>query len=583
MMKKRNLFIILVVLVAVIMLSIFTFLYFNDKAKYDYKIEKVSVIDYNIINKEDRYGVIDREGNIIVEPIYDIVQIPNPSKDVFVCMYDYSIEEKAYKVKVFNKKGEEIYGEYANVQGIQTETTYDGIPYEKSILKYKANGKYGLLSIDGKEITKPIYDQISAISYKEGMLLVKQDEKYGVINMNGKQVIPAEYESITADNYYNQDSLYKKAGFIVSKKNDDGYRYGYINYKGKKIADTEYSEIERVADSNDDKNVYLVALKDGQAGLLKNKKLLLNYEYEDISYNAYNDVFVLQRNGKQGIANKQGDIKIPTEYESILFGGIYINGTKDGQVSILDIEGNKIENQDILVKIPTKDKKHFIICDKNEVYKIVNENGESAIDKNYSNIEELENNYFVVSHANNSGIIDLSGKSLVDLKYNSIFQIEGTQVYQANISKTRTITLLNSKMEVLETMDNAEVAVEENYIKLYSDTQTKYFDNTGKELTNKEVYPNNKLYAKKINDKWGFVDKNGNVKVQNEYDMVTEFNEYGFAGIQKDGKWGSINDEGNIVQEPIYKIDTTSPNFIGKLYQDTEWYGDTYYTDKIKE
>ena len=579
-MKKRNLFMILIVIMTIIALSVFIVLHFNNKAKYDYQIEKISQIDYHIINKEDRYGVIDRQGNIIVEPIYDIVQIPNPSKDVFVCMYDYSIEEKEYKVKVFNKESEQIYKEYANIQGIQTETTYDGIPYEKSVLKYKANGKYGLLSIDGKEITKPVYDQISAITYKEGMLLVKQGEQCGVINMNGKQVIPVEYESITADNYYNKDSLYQKAGFIVSKKNEDGYRYGYI---GKKIIDTQYTEIERVVNSKDDKNIYLVALKDGQAGLLKNKKVLLNYEYEDISYNAYNDVFVLQRNGKQGIADKQGKIKIPTEYESILFGGIYINATKDEKLSILDLEGNKIENQDILAKIPTEDGKNFIVCDQNEVYKIVNDKGEVIIDKKYSNIEELENNYFVVSHANNSGVIDLTGKSLVDLKYNSIFQIEGTEVYQANISKTGTITLLNSDMEVLETMDNAEIAVEGNYIKLYSNTQMKYFDLTGKEVSSKEVYPTHKLYAKKINDTWGFVDKEGNVKVQNEYDMVTEFNEYGFAGIKKDGKWGSINEEGKVVQEPVYKIDTISPKFIGKLYQDTEWYGDMYYTDKIKK
>lgn len=582
-MKKRNLFMILIVIMTIIALSVFIVLHFNNKAKYDYQIEKISQIDYHIINKEDRYGVIDRQGNIIVEPIYDIVQIPNPSKDVFVCMYDYSIEEKEYKVKVFNKESEQIYKEYANIQGIQTETTYDGIPYEKSVLKYKANGKYGLLSIDGKEITKPVYEQISAITYKEGMLLVKQGEQSGVINMNGKQVIPVEYESITADNYYNKDSLYQKAGFIVSKKNEDGYRYGYIDYKGKKIIDTQYTEIERVVNSKDDKNIYLVALKDGQAGLLKNKKVLLNYEYEDISYNAYNDVFVLQRNGKQGIADKQGKIKIPTEYESILFGGIYINATKDEKLSILDLEGNKIENQDILAKIPTEDGKNFIVCDQNEVYKIVNDKGEVIIDKKYSNIEELENNYFVVSHANNSGVIDLTGKSLVDLKYNSIFQIEGTEVYQANISKTGTITLLNSDMEVLETMDNAEIAVEGNYIKLYSNTQMKYFDLTGKEVSSKEVYPTHKLYAKKINDTWGFVDKEGNVKVQNEYDMVTEFNEYGFAGIKKDGKWGSINEEGKVVQEPVYKIDTISPKFIGKLYQDTEWYGDMYYTDKIKK
>ena len=145
-------------------------------------------------------------------------------------MYEYNVEKKAYKIKVLNANGEELYKDYSSIQAIPTDTTYDGVPYEKTVLKYEKDGKYGLLNINGKEITKPIYDQISAIAYKEGMLLIKQDGKCGVININGKIVIPVEYETITADNYYSEKNLYKTTGFIVSKKTDEGYRYGYINY-----------------------------------------------------------------------------------------------------------------------------------------------------------------------------------------------------------------------------------------------------------------------------------------------------------------------------------------------------------------
>lgn len=581
-MKKKKLFILLAIIIIIAMLIIFTTIYLIDKSKYDYKIEKITQIDYNIINEDERYGVIDRNGNVIVEPIYDIIQIPNPSKDVFICMYEYNVEEKEYKVKVLNAKQEEIYQGYDNIQAIPTETTYDGIPFEKSVLKYKKAGKYGLLSIDGKEITEPIYDQISAISYKEGMLLVKMDNLCGVVNMNGKEVIPVEYESITADNYYSEKSLYKTTGFIVSKKSDEGYRYGYINYKGQKIVDTEYTEIERVNEVQDDKNVYLVALKDGQAGLLKNRKVLLNYEYEDISYNSYNNVFVIQRNGKQGTTDINGNIKIQPEYENILFGGIYINAKKDDKIVLLDLNGNVIENQDILSKIPTSDGKHYIVSDKDEKYKIIDENDKVVIDNNYSYIEEINTNYYIVASGSKNGIIDLSGKSLVDLKYNSIFHLENTNLIQANISKTNTITLIDKNMKIIATMDNAWIEVKEDYVKVYSDSDCRYFDYEGKELTNKEIFPNNTLYAKKINDKWGFVDSNGNIKVQNEYDMVTELNEYGFAGIKKDGKWGVINSNGEIIQDPIYNIAWENPIFIGKYYKEKQWYGDLSYTDKAE-
>ena len=580
-MKRKSIFIVLIFIILIGIAIAGVSIYFNNKAKYDFEITKVVQINYHVINENNKYGVIDRDGNVVVEAKYDVVQIPNPSKDIFICLYDYNSEEKDYSSDVFNSKGEKLYQEYENVQAIPTETTYDGIPFEKTVLKFKKDGKYGLINLDGKQVLKPEYESITAIPYKEGMLIVKQNEKCGVVNVNGKTLIPAEYESITADNYYSDQTMYKTTGFIVSKKSDEGYRYGYIDYKGKTIAKTEYTQIDRVTDVEDDKNVYLVAYKNGQAGLLKNKKVVLNYEYEDISYNAYNDVFVIKRNSKEGIADKQGKIKVPTEYTNISFGGIYVNADKDGQFVLLDLNGNVIENQDIVTKLPTKDGKHYIVADKNEMYDITDLNGESMIENSYSYMEEIEQNYFVVGNNNKNGIIDLSGKALVDLKYNSIFHIDGTDLLQANISDKNTISLIDKKtMKILATMDNANVEIDENYIRLYSDKESKYFSDTGKELITRDAFPNNKLYAKEVDGKWGFADRSGNIKVECKYDMVTEFNEYGFAGIKKNGKWGSINSKGEVVQEPKYKISWKNPVFVGKYYQSEEWHGDTYFTNK---
>lgn len=581
-MKKRNIVIILI-LVIIVIVAILTTMYLNDKAKYVYKIEKVTSIDYNIINIDERYGVIDRQGNIIVEPQYDIIQIPNPSNPVFICMYDYDVEQKEYTTKVFNEKKEELYQGYSHVQAIPNETTEDGVPFEKTVLRYKQNGKYGLLNIKGEEILKAEYDQITSMPYKEGMLLISQNDKYGVINIEGKIVIDVEYDSIVADNYYNKETKYKATGFIVSKKTDDGYKYGYINYQGHKVLEPEYTEIERVTEIQDDKNVYIVALKEGQAGLLKNKSVILNHEYEDISYNSYNDVFIIQRNGKQGIADKKGKIKVVPEYDTILFGGIYLNAKKGEEVYILDLNGNVIENTDIVSRVPTEDGKHYIISNKDGKYKIIDKDGNEIINKGYSYIEEIHDNYYIVASGNKNGIIDLSGKSSVDLQYSSISKIEGTQVLQANSLNRNALTLIDKDMKIIASLENAIIQLEDNYIHLYTDKENRYFDFNGKELNYKEIYPNKQLYAKMINEKWGFVDSNGDLKIQNEYEMVTEFNEYGYAGIKKDNKWGVIDSNGNIIQEPIYKINWANPEFIGKYYKEAEWYGDLYYTNKIQK
>ena len=44
-------------------------------------------------------------------------------------------------------------------------------------------------------------------------------------------------------------------------------------------------------------------------------------------------------------------------------------------------------------------------------------------------------------------------------------------------------------------------------------------------------------------------------------------NDYGFAGIKKDGKWGSIDIKGNVVQEPTYNLDEyLLIDFIGRWH-----------------
>ena len=582
-MNKKKVIVFIVLVLIIIAVAVSLIIYFSERAKYIFDVEYVSNIEYNIIEKDGSYGVIDGDGNIVVEPTYNVIQIPNPSKPLFICMSNYNTETKEYETKVLNEKREQIITGYSNVQAIPTDSTADGVPYENTVLKYKKDGKYGIISTEGEEITEPIYEDISAVTYKEGMLLVKENGKYGVININGKVVIKPEYDNITVDNYYDAETKYQKTGFIVCNINEEGYRYGYVDYRGKKILDTIYTEIERVTEIENEDDIYIIAYKDGQAGLLKNKKVVLNYEYEEIMYYSYNDVFIVQRNGKQGIADRNGNIKIDTKYTNMSFGGIYVNVTDENNESkILDLNGNEVTDG-YVAKMPTQGGMHYIVYDEEGIYKIIDNNGNIVIDKQYTNIEEIGNNYYIVANNRNNGIIDLSGKSLVELKYNSIVKIDNTELLQANISETSTVSLINKNMEVVVTMDDANIDIEDGYIRLYSENENKYFDYTGKELKAEEVFPNNNIYASEKDGKWGFVDKNGNTVIENKYDMVTELNEYGFAGIKEDGKWGIVNSEGKIIQEPTYELEEVSPKFIGKYYKLEEWNGNAYYTDDIEE
>lgn len=127
-------------------------------------------------------------------------------------------------------------------------------------------------------------------------------------------------------------------------------------------------------------------------------------------------------------------------------------------------------------------------------------------------------------------------------------------------------------------------SVSDNYTSIYSKTELKYIDNNGNIVSSQDVFPEAKLYAYQADDgKWGFVDKNGNVVVECKYDIVTELNEYGFAGILQDGKWGVIDSTGKVIVVPTYEIETYYfPNFIDKyLLEENETVYCTEIGDKV--
>lgn len=571
--SKKGLIIFLI-----ISLIIFIFICYNvfsKKDKYNINFEEINQRQY-FLDFDEKYGVINKDGEEIIDTNFDMIQIPNPSKDIFVCMSNYNAETGSYETKIYNKNREELFTDYEKVEAISRQESLDNIPYEKSVLKYKENGKYGLINLCGKKITKPIYDDIQALEYKEGMLTVKQNDKFGIININGDEIIKVKYDGIQADQYSLNENHNKKAGFIVSIKTNDGYKFGYINYKGKTLLETEYNEIARINYINDDESVYLVAFKNGQAGLFKNKSKVLENEYEDIQFDNINNLLILQRNGKQGVSDLDGKKIIQLEYDNIIITGNSINAQKGDEVTVFNSEGEKLKNSNFISVLETDNKNYFITIDKNENYGVIDKDDNVIIDNKYTFIDYLFDNYFVAQNEQKIGIVDDKGKEVIKFDYDVLQKIEGTDLIQG--IKNGNIDLIDKNMKKILTMKNAQIDIKENYIKIYNSEDRKYLQYDGKEVSNINVIKEAKLFAKKSNNKWGFVDKNGNIKIQYTYDMVTELNEYGYAGIKLNGKWGVINSEGKIIQEPIYDLQELEPQFIGKYYKVDLGYGENFYT-----
>ena len=580
-MKKKK---ILIITIVAIIIAKATFIIINN-SKIEgrkYEIEKIEKYDFFLLRDDNKYGVIDQNANIIIDAKYDNIVIPNPSKDIFVCTIP-DTEEK----KVFNKNKEELFTNYEEVNAIKLKNIASDLMYEKSVLTYKQDGKYGIMDLSGKKLTKNIYDKIESLEYKEGELLVQQDGKYGVINIKGNVLIPIKYEAIDVDNYYTEENGYKKAGYITQIKTEEGYRYGYTNVDGKQILKEEYNEISRITDIVDENNIYFIVSKDGRFGVNKNEENIINYDYQSISYDKSNNIFIVEKSKKYGVADIKGKIIVPIEYQQIDISGKYLYvSKKDEETIVLNSNGEKTNLDPNVSKIEVANGKYNIVITNTEnetLYGVQDNNGKQIIKPEYVYIEYLFNNYFIVCNKEGKlGILDDKEKQKVETNYDSLQKIGKTNLVQASIKSDKITQILNENLEEVCNMKDATLSlIDDEYIKISNNQEIKYFNNLGKEVKNTEVLKNNKLFAKISNGKWGFVDSTGAEKVEAIYEKVTEFNEFGFAGIKQNGKWGVIDSDGKVIEQPKYEFySEVEPEFLGQFYKVTYGYGEIYFTNK---
>lgn len=573
-MKRKNIIIIVTILIIIIAISVYFIAQEIRKEKRRYEIETISEYKYFVVKEDNKYGVIDTQGKKIIETKYEDVKIPNPEKSVFIC---YENEG----TKVLNENGQEIFTEYQYIEPLRLKNVSSDLMYEKSVLKYFEDGKYGIIDFNGKRITKAIYEEIDTLQFKEGELLVKKDGKYGVINIKGTILVKTKYDKIETDKFYEEGNDYNKAGYIVSKTTDEGYRYGYVNLKGKEIIETKYNDLYRITEI-DSEDIYIIGAENGKYGLIKNDKKIIENEYQALTYTESNNTIIALKGKKYGVISTDGKILVPFEYKQIDITGEYIYATtNDENIKIFDSNGqetNMSENLAIVNILNTEYKLYIETKDGKTTYDIYK--NETKITKNeYSYIQYLYDNYFIAANTNGKlGIIDDNENNKIEFNYNSIQRIENTDMIQVLNNNTNITEIYSKEIEKICELKDAVIESEKEYIKLYNNEEIKYITKDEKEVKNTEVFINNKIFANKLGNKWGFVDINGNIVVDYKYEKVTEINEYGFAGIMQNGKWGVINSDGKIIVEPQYELNYNEPTFIGEYYKVIYGNGEIYYT-----
>lgn len=483
---KLNLKKVFAVIVAIAVIIMFIFIIKGILTK-DKEQVKITSKDYFVVFQDNKWGVIDSNGNSVIDPSYEeMITIPNSKNDVFLCVYDVNYETGEYKTKALNSKNEEIFTQYEQIEAISNKDANNNIWYEENVLKVKKDGKYGIINLTGKELAPCQYDQITVIEGIKNTLKVTQNGKVGVLDNEGKEILGIQYADVTN---LGKDN---KEGFIV--KGDDG-KYGIVDYSNRNILEIKYDEIEKIYG---------------------------------------NDMYVVKQAGKQILVKKDGTEVLNTGFDEV---------------------------KEIL-----KNADNGIIYMQNSKYGVMKTTGEVTIAPDYEELQEAKSGLFIAKQNGKYGIIDIQKQTKVEPNYISISYDEKADLYVAE-KEDYSNDIIDNTFNVRQSGILVDLDDEKGYLELKQGEEYKYYNFKFEEKNITEIYTSNTLFKSKKDGKYGFVDKDGNVVIDYQYDDATEQNTYGYAGIKKDGKWGVIDNKGNIVQEPTYNLeDYLKIDFVGRWH-----------------
>ena len=390
------------------------------KAEYycEYSAEIAEGIGAIVCNENHKYGVIDKDGKVVIPFQFDYLEAFNsgyllagrdgmwgvidktgkvtvPYKYDWVSAFDdnsfiASVQEgNEYKAALLDPNGKEIipFG------------TYNGLgKVTDNLLSASKGEKYGVIDKSGKVIV-PFEHSYSAT--KAGKFLVYSDIYSGayVYDLNGKLILrdeniqhvgegvgnyvkvvyPSKEDPHIKITEYRDEKLkvVNTKGYMLSEFNDSwyiaqtegsgGYKYGLVDKKFNEILPVKYLGLRKVTDdilcvSDDGINFYYITPKGERLTAFDGYKnaLYIGDEYIEITKKTANDY----EEALYGLADIDGNIILPCQYKEIKYigDGAFVLKTISDRLGIASFgAANKISDyvDGIVLQIDKKDAKVF--------------------------------------------------------------------------------------------------------------------------------------------------------------------------------------------------------------------------------
>ena len=434
------------------------------------------------------------------------------------------------------------------------------------------NEKYGVIDGTGKTIIKPSYDEMIVIPNNEKPVFICYSDvdynagtyKTKVLNDKNSEIL-TNYSNVSPIENSDSTGIWYEDNILKFEK--DG-KFGLINFNGKEILPAEYSNIYAL--SGVAKNI--VVEKDGLKGIVNSslEKLVVECNYNDVTTvtnNTSDNGYIVNKDGKFGVLNGTGKEILANNYQEIrkVTGNEMYVVKDDTSLKIIDSSLNVIKDggfEDV-----SEINGEYITVVSNGLKGVINKDGIELIPVQYEDLKFACEDLFIAKSNGLYGILKADNTVALDYTYQSISYINKANFFTAENTDYKT-DVISRKLEIkLKNIIISELNVDEGYMRIRTDGKYKYYNFNFEEKENTEILTNRTLFLVNKDGKYGYVNKNGDLIVNYIYDDAKEQNEFGYCVVKQNGKWGALAKDGTVVLKPSVDLEENLYiDFIGEYH-----------------
>ncbi|QMS85558.1 WG repeat-containing protein [Candidatus Xianfuyuplasma coldseepsis] len=444
-----------------------------------------------IVGSDDTYGLINQENDVIVPLEYDTL----------VRLGTHYLGEKDSTLYLFDKEGKQLFTlDNATVpddiDDVSRRYLLDNIDLStSSLIPFIRNDRYGFADMNGDVIIQPIYVLAESFMEEYGIIYaVKEDYTRGYIGIDNTEVIP--FDNIKLGKPV--EGMIQVGKQLSNIRID--YTYGFYNTDGELVIDIQYEEVR------DFKGGYSVVEIDNDLGVIDtNGNLVLQAEYYSILIFPEIKRISTRTTNAESIVYDFSFNRIdefPDNYPMYFFTTLgYSSFSYDGNVGLIDKDGNIVfETAGIIINRASTDGHYYVVIDdsnEERTYHLYNIDGDKIITQDQY-IRNYSDGYLVSESDSNTYSLTSTNGDIVIADQDMIYSING-----------------GGFGETLYTVIN------QGEHRIITQTGTPINNHT---YSNSSLIWQLGLFSVAQNDKWGYIDSNGNEIIPLEYDYVEDGN-----------------------------------------------------------